>query len=213
VQRAIPALLLLVAALGFALPSAQARDVSVRRVERAWKEACPHLNPAKAKLWAGILQKQARERSFCPYTGIAIVWNETGRTCNETLTFKHHSGFYVGLGQINAYHRKACRDGGLQSPGCRARIAELQNGAYNLRRMAASITANRKMCRKRTGHSALFARWLSSYQGFNNYARGGRSGVWCNMRKDRRGRWRDVKVPKLTRKVMRYRRHLLRKFK
>ena len=210
-MRWYPLLLVaLTCALGTALPTAdvQARVVPVSKVARAFKIACPHINKAKAKVWGGILQKQAKQRSFCPYTGVAIIWNETGKTCNERLTFKHHSGFYVGLGQINAFHRKECREGGLESPGCKMRISELQNGAYNLRRMSMGITANRKMCRKRTGHPALFARWLSSYQGFNISR--GRKGVWCNMRRDKRGRWRDVKVPHLTRKVMRYRRQLLR---
>jgi hypothetical protein len=208
-------LLLLVAlmcALGVALPSgipsAEARVVPAKKVERAFKMACPHLSTAKAKLWGGILKKQAKQRKFCPYTGVAIVWSETGRTCNETLIYDHSSGYYVGLGQINAYHRKECKEGGLDSPGCKMRIAELQNGAYNLVRMSMGITANRKFCRKKTGHPALFARWLSSYQGFNISK--GRKGVWCNMRQDKRGRWRDVKTPHLTRKVMRYRRRLLR---
>lgn len=214
-------LLLLVAltcALGTSLPSApaQARVVPTAKVARAFKIACPQLSTAKAKAWGAILQKQAKQRKFCPYTGVAIVWNETGKSCNERLTFKHHSGYYVGLGQINAFHRKECREGGLESPGCKARIAELQVGSYNLVRMSMGITANRKMCRRKTGHPALFARWLSSYQGFNNYSRGGRSGVWCNMRcvrKNRRGkclRWRDVRVPKLTRKVMNFRHRLVR---
>jgi hypothetical protein len=199
--------------LGLLAPTAQGRTVPVRQVERAWREACPHLPRATARVWAEVLQREAKKRHFCPYTGIAIVWNETGASCNARLTYKNGSGFYVGLGQIDAYNSKACRDGGLDAPACQARIAALQDGVYNLQRMAAAITANRRMCRARTGQPALFARWLSSYQGFNNHRRSGRAGVWCNMRKDRHGRWRDVTVPRLTRRVMRYRRHLLRKFR
>ena len=62
--------------------------------------------------------------------------------------------------------------------------ARLQVGVYNLRVASALITANRRMCRAKTGKPALFARWLASYQGANRPGRG----VWCNMKRDARGR-------------------------
>lgn len=185
---------------------------STGRIERALRYACPGLSKGTARSYARIIQSEAQRRSFDPYTQIAIIWNETGGSCNAGLTFANDSGFYVGLGQIDANNSRSCRDGGLDSPACQQRIANLKDGAFNLRRTAHHITENRKFCRSKTGEPALFARWLSSYQGFNNHAKSGRSGVWCNMRQDRRGRWRDVKTPSLTRRVMNYRRRLVRLF-
>jgi hypothetical protein len=198
----------LMCALGATLPSAtvEARVVSLSRVERAWKMACPHLNTKKAQLWAGIVQKEARQRQFCPYTLVSIVKHETGSSCNERLVADRPGLEYsVGLGQINVIHHRDCRDGKLKSAGCQAYISMLMDGASNLKVAASIITRNRQFCREKTGHPALFARWLSSYQGYNR-----RQGVWCNMQRDKKGRWRDVATPSFTKKVMNYRHYLAR---
>ena len=112
----------------------------------------------------------------------------------------------VGLAQINvlASHR-SCR-AQLDSAGCQLVIASLLDGVHNLRTAAGMITKWRDYCRRRTGKPALFARWLSGFQGYDS-----RPGVSCNMKRDKRGRWRDLPVPKLTRKVMAYRRYLIRR--
>jgi len=204
-------LVALLCALGATLPSvvSQARVVSTTRIERAWKKTCPHLNTALARSWAKVLQKEAKKRSFCPYTVIAIVKHETGGTCNPRLVYNNLPREYsVGLGQVNVIHHRDCKAGGIQSPGCQAYIGMLMDGGSNLRVVSSLITANRKFCRKKTGRSALFARWLSSYQGLNNSR--GRKGVWCNMRQDKNGRWSDVKTPWSTKRVIDYRRYLVR---
>lgn len=197
-------LLAFVGVLAVALPTVEARTVSTRRIERAWKMACPSLSAGKARAWAKILHEEAKQRQFCPYTVIAIVQNETGGSCNERLVADRPGLEYsVGLGQINVIHHRDCRGGNLKSAGCQAYIGMLMDGASNLKVTAAMITQNRKFCRQATGHPALFARWLSSYQGYNR-----RKGVLCNMRRDSKGRWRDVAIPKFTRKVMSYRNYL-----
>ena len=200
----------LLCALGLAVPSAKALDRPVSKIERAWLKACPHLRKSTAKRWSPILKKEAKKRGFCPYTVVSMVKHETGSTCNERVTKEIGSAVYVGLGQINAMFSKPCGVKGRGSPECAGYIAKLQDGGYNLRRIAIEISSHRKYCRRKTGQSALFARWLTSYQGFNNHARSGRTGVWCNMRRDKRGNWRDVKTPKFTRRVMKYRRLLVR---
>jgi len=208
-RRHLLLLAALLGALAIAVPSVEARTVSTHRIERAFLMTCPHLNRAKVRIWSKVLREEAMKRSFCPYTGVAIVKFETGSSCNERLVYDRMPREYsVGLGQINVIHHRDCRNGGLESPGCQSYINMLKDGASNLRVMSSMITLNRRMCRSRTGHPALFARWLSSYGGYNNSR--GRKGVWCNMRKDRRGRWRDVKVPSHTRNVIQYRRQLLR---
>ena len=175
------------------------------------RHACPPLSAARARAWAPVIQREAGKRSFCPFTVVSIIRHETGTTCNPRLVNNNPPREYsVGLGQINVIHHRECRGGKLDSPGCRGYIASLMEGGANLRVTASMITRNREFCRRKTGRPALFARWLSSYQGYNNSR--GRKGVWCNQRQDRRGRWRDVTTPKFTRRVMSYRRLLVRLF-
>jgi len=183
---------------------------STWRIEKALQDACPGLSKGRMKLWAPVIRKEARERHFCPYTEVSIIRYES--RCNPGLVAnKLPLEYSVGLGQINVIWHRDCKDGKLKSPKCQAYIGMLKSGPANLKVTASMITANRKMCRDRTGHPALFARWLSSYGGYNNSR--GRKGVWCNMRKDRRGRWRDVKVPTHTQNVMNYRRYLVRRWR
>jgi len=179
-----------------------------RAVEVAISHSGPRLPRGTVRTYASILVGEGKARQFDPLTVIAMVHYES--RWHPGLVNANGSGYYVGLGQIDAYNGAQCKRDGLDSPGCQARIASLKDGSYNLRRVAANITANRKFCRAKTGHPALFARWLSSYQGYNNHARSGRSGAWCNMRRNSRGVWYDLPVPKLTRRVIQYRRHLIR---
>lgn len=210
-KRSFAAALALLALLVFGAPQVEALVRPTSTIARAIELSAPRLSKPTRLAYAQILHAEGKARHFDPLTVVAMVHFESH--WNPALTNDHHSGFYVGLGQINAYHRKECREGGLKSTGCQARIAELKSGPYNLRRVAAGVTANRRFCRRKTGQPALFARWLSSYQGLNDYRRGGRADVWCNMRRDRRGRWRDVKVHRLTRQVMRYRLTLIRRLR
>ena len=195
----------LASALVIAVPSVEAKRAPADGVERAWLVACPKLNPKKAKLWSQLIRKEAKARGFCPYTVISIVKNETGGSCNERIVNNRPPIEYsVGLGQVNVIHHRDCRGGNLESSGCQAYISMLMDGASNLRVVSSLITQNREFCKRKTGKPALFARWLSSYQGYN-----GKKGVWCNMRRDKSGQWRDVKVPRFTKRVIQYRRFLM----
>jgi len=190
--------------------SAEPLTRSTWRIEKALQDACPGLSKGRMKLWAPVIRKMAIKHGFCPYTEVSIIRYES--RCNERLIHDNLPNEYsVGLGQINVIWHRDCKNGKLKSPRCKVYIGMLMDGASNLRVTASMITANRKMCRDRTGQPALFARWLSSYGGYNNSR--GRKGVWCNMRKDRKGLWRDVKVPTHTRNVMNYRRYLVRRWR
>lgn len=203
--------------LGLALPVA-ALERPLYRVEAAIRIAAPKLPPALVKVYAKPIRRDAIKYRYCPLTQISLVKFESGfraglvahtRRRGVSLPCTKSTPCYVGLGQISAFHRPECKAGGWESPGCQKRVSELKDGVYNLGRTALGIHLNRQVCRRITGQPALFARWLSSYGGFNNSA--GRRGVWCNMKKDRRGRWRDVPAPAATRRVMAYRRELIRR--
>ena len=75
-----------------------------------------------------------------------------------------------GLGQIRARWVGACRGDADPvhdpSPGCRAAKMGLLEGDANLRRMAVIISANRELCRDKTGKADL-PRWLAGYEGLN----------------------------------------------
>ena len=167
----------------------------------------PGLPPTVVRNYATVIQQQAAERSFDPYTLAAIVDNETGRTWNARVMDKSAQQC-IGLAQICLSNYPTCRDSNFKSAWCLEQKARLQDGVYNLRTAAALITANRRMCRRRTGKPALFARWLASYQGANRPSRG----ILCNQKRDARGLWRDRRAPRVTRKVMARRRELVRRF-
>lgn len=202
-QRAIlflAAALFMLSATGTA--SGLTRPLS--QVVRAVREANPSLHPTTARGWAKVIRDEARKHQFDPYTLIAIVHGETNFN-PSAINNNPPREYSVGLSQINVLSFRACRpsDTMLQSPGCQAIISRLLVGDHNLRTAAGIITSARDYCRRRTGQPALFARWLSVFQGYDS-----RPGVVCNMRRDSRGHWRDLPVPVLTRRVMAYRRHL-----
>jgi len=199
------ALLALVCGLAAALPTAaMVRPGSY--VRRAIHYSAPGLSYKTTQLYASLLVEEGRARGFDPLTVISIVHFESG--WNPGLVNNNPPREYsVGLGQVNVIHSKSCRDGALQSPACSAYVARLKDGTYNLRIVSALITVNRKVCRDKTKQPALFARWLSSYQGYNRPGRG----VWCNMKRNSEGVWHDLKTPEKAARVMRYRRQLIRK--
>ena len=203
------ALLLLAAALCALSATTPASGLtrSLSQVVRAVHEANPRLHPATARGWAKVIRDEARKRQFDPYTLIAIVHSETNFNPGA-INNNPPREYSVGLSQINVLSYRACRPAStnLQSEKCRAIIDRLLVGDHNLRTAASLITSARGYCRRRTGKPALFARWLSVFQGYDS-----RPGVVCNMRRDSRGRWRDLPTPTLTRRVIAYRRHLQRK--
>lgn len=160
-----------------------------------------------ARSYARTIIREARNRRFDPYTLVSMAryeshWNP--RVVNETDP--HYS---VGLVQIGVIRVGTACSGRKLIPtaACQSRISQLMDGNYNLSRAAAIITTHRAYCRRSTGHPALFARWLSSYQGYD-----GRRGVTCNMKRNSRGRWYDLPTPSKTLRVMQYRRVLIRKY-
>lgn len=165
----------------------------------------PHLSKPTRLSYAKVLQAEGAERDIDPFTMIAMIDNETGRSWRAGLVGGIENKCH-GLGQICVqYVYPVCRGGGYDGAECLARRGELLDGVTNIRVMAGLITANRRVCREITGHTPLLSRWLPSYQGYNSRTKG----IWCGM-VERRGKWVDAPVPALTRKVMARRKWLIR---
>ena len=160
-----------------------------------------------ARSYARTIIREARQRHFDAFTLVSMARYESH--WNPQVINPDDPHYSVGLVQIGAIRSGTpCNNRDLiGSTACRSRIAQLMDGSYNLGRAAALITLHRAYCRRATGHSAKFARWLSSYQGYD-----GRAGVTCNMRRNSEGRWYDLPIPSKTLRVMRYRRRLIRKY-
>jgi hypothetical protein len=170
-------------------------------IQLAIQLSSPTLPSSTAKPYAEIIRAEAGKRKIDPYTFVAIATHES--SWRASLVGGSAREPMIGLGQIRAKNYPACR-AGLTTAGCKAQIAQLQSGAYNLRQMGSIITAWRKLCRRRTGKSALFARWLSGYQGTDLVRK-----TTCGQRKVK-GRWVDVTPARITTHVMRYRKCLIR---
>lgn len=134
----------------------------------------PSMPLPEARRYARVLQEEAAQHDFDPFTVVAIVHFES----------RWHPGVVspdgedFGLGQVRARWWGACRDDADPvhdpSPGCRAVKAQLLGGEHNLRRVARIITANRELCKAKTGKADL-PRWLAGYEGLNSPSRD----VWC----------------------------------
>ena len=157
----------------------------------------PKMSTTLVTQYAKVVQQEAVEHHFDPYTMVAMVHFESRWKSDVT------NGVHIGLGQISLMNAHYCRED-LESALCQARKVYLFDGSNNLRAAADSITANRRFCRKKTGR-AKFHHWLSSYGGFNKP----NEGVWCGQKKVR-GRWRDVPVPHLVQRVIDRQRMLAR---
>ena len=151
----------------------------------------PGMPQDDAKHFATVLQQEAKEHGFDPFTGVAIVHFESG-WYPEMVS---ENGEDYGLGQIRARYIGACRKDedplNDPSPECKAVKASLLTAETNIRTMAQLITNNRKLCTEKTG-SALFHQWLASYQG-RNFPKQNR---WCQPGDK-------------TWQVIKYRRHLI----
>jgi hypothetical protein len=134
----------------------------------------PAMLPVEATRYARVLQEEAQKHAFDPLTVVAIVHFET----------RWHPGLIspdgedYGLGQVRARFWGACRGDAdpvsHPSDACRATKAALLDGATNLRRIAAIITANRVLCKQKTGTADL-PQWLAGYEGLNAPSRD----RWC----------------------------------
>lgn len=109
-----------------------------------------------------------------------------------------------GLTQVCVQFQPPCKD--LESESCAAFKASLLDPHYNLEWAARSLSQTKRFCRRKTGRPATMEGILFQFQGFA----GGNK--WCAMQK-KKGRWRPMKLPKLTRKVLRYRAQLRREFR
>ena len=135
----------------------------------------PSMPRVEAARYATVLNQVALEHDFDPLTAVAIIHFET----HWYPSLISADGEDYGLGQVRGRYLSACRDDadpvGAPSPACQAAKANLLDGAFNIRRMATIITANREMCRERTG-TALAPQWLAGYQGYNSPS----SDRWCS---------------------------------
>lgn len=152
----------------------------------------PNIDADRAQVIAKALQHEADTHDFDPLTGVSIIFHESGFDPNAIS----RSGEDYGLAQIRARYIGACK--GTKDPlsnptaACRREKQRLLDPVYNIQVMADLITRNRAFCKSKVG-SALFARWLASYQG-RNYPKQNR---WCQPGE---GTW----------KVINYRKHLVR---
>ena len=156
----------------------------------------PDLPPEQAERFAVVLQAEAREHRFDPFTGVAIIHHESG----WFPSLISESGEDYGLGQIRARYVGACRRDadpvGSPSHACQQVKESLLDGEHNIRTMADLITSNREHCRSKTG-TAQFHQWLASYQG-RNYPKRNR---WCDPGEKtwqiiRYRKWLIAQVPK-----------------
>jgi hypothetical protein len=154
-----------------------------------------HLSLKLRKAYAKVLIEVAAKHSFDSFTGIALIWHESGWKPSAI----GDGGEAIGLGQI--HYRNLCA---TQPEQCEAKRVQLLNPAYNIRAMGHIIAYKRRWCRQQTGRAALFARWLHAY-GYKQ-----RKNLKCNMRRTKTG-WRDKKVPTEVRRIIQYRRKLIRK--
>jgi hypothetical protein len=150
-----------------------------------------------ARQYAVVVQDEARDHHFDPYTLVAMAHYESRWRAGA------NDGACYGLVGICLSNYPECRSGPL-SAGCEARRATLVDGRRNLQIAADLITANRKFCRRKTGR-AKFHHWLASYQGANKP----KQEIWCGQ-KMVRGRWMDVPRHPFTMRVMQRRRWLIR---
>lgn len=135
----------------------------------------PTMPKPEAARYATVLNQVALEHDFDPLTAVAIIHFET----HWRPTLISPDGEDYGLGQVRGRYLTACRGDedpvGAPSAACQAAKANLLDGAFNIRRMAMIITANRAMCRERTG-TAWAPQWLAGYQGYNSPS----NDRWCS---------------------------------
>ena len=148
----------------------------------------PSIPRQEAVHYAKVLQQEAKEHDFDPFTGVAIIHFES--YWHPGVVSK--DGEDYGLAQIRARYVRGCRGDedplGSPSAECQSAKARLLDGATNIRRMAALITANRELCKEKTGR-VWFHEWLASYQGRNRP----KEDKWC---KPGEGTWRVVNYRK-----------------
>ena len=162
----------------------------------------PSLPQSTRASYAKVVREVSEEHRIDPFTIVAIGWHES-RWRSSAVS---RDGEDYGIMQIRARYSSACQKD-QASEACQASKTRLLNPHYNIRRAASLITKWRQTCRKITGKPALFARWLHGYGGMGNL----KKGVICGQKKSRKGKWRDLRVRRLLKRVMNYRKMLIRK--
>jgi hypothetical protein len=178
---------------------------SIPVIVAALQFAAPNMSKPTATMYAKIIQEEAKNRRFDPFTMISLIRGESH--WNPNLV--NHIGC-VGLGQVcPQFSYPYCKKGKstYDRAKCDAKRTQLKSGPYNIRLIAASITANRKFCKKKVG-IANWRHWMASHGGYNKPSKG----IWCGRKKNKRGRWRNVAIPKTISRYMKYRRLLIKKF-
>lgn len=197
-------LLLAVVALALLTPDLEAHWIYNRPVsDVAWalSKSRPDVSLKTRKVWAKTIIEEGSERKFDSFTVVSMCHHETGW---HTGLVGGKGGRCVGACQHCMFKYRKCRDDD-SDPWCQKKKQKLLDPIYNIRETARDITQWRKYCRKKTGHGALFYRWLHGFQGFGRPSQG----LICGMKETRRG-WRDVPKPKLVRNVISYRRKLIK---
>lgn len=128
----------------------------------------------EAQRYARVVQREAAAHDYDPLTAVAIVHFESRWQPGAISP----DGEDYGLGQIRARWLSACRGDEdpvhAPSPACAAAKNTLLNAEVNLKRMSVIITANRELCKEKTGHGDL-PRWLAGYEGLSSPSRD----RWC----------------------------------
>lgn len=173
----------------------------VEVVVAALRLVCPGQSDATLEDWGAHVRQLGITNGHDPVTQVAILENES--RCNPRAFLKRGALEVVGLMGINLANFPACRD--TSATECEAMRAQLLEPRFNLTMGSQYIAINRAFCKDKTGRG-MFENWLASYQGFNVPS----ANRYCALQRIG-GRWVETGVPKLTRKVMRRRREILRK--
>lgn len=170
---------------------------SIAAIVCAILQSQPTMDKSIAEQYAKIVQTEARDHHFDPYTLVSMAHYESHWQSGAG------NGTCFGLVGVCVSNYKECQQD-RHGLACMEKQKQLLSGPYNLRVAADHITANRRFCRGKTGRAG-FRHWLASYQGINSPSKG----IWCGQRKVK-GVWIDVPVHRITGRVMSRRRHLMR---
>ena len=163
-------------------------------IQLALQLVAPHFQPRAQA--AVELRYLGEEFSIDPFTMIAVGERESGWDSRVVGKLGE-----VGIGQVMPSNFPSCRDdpNGDVCTGLRQYLHEWQ---FNLGMAMGLMSIQRDYCKAVVG-SSLAIYWLQEYQGY--------AGT-CGHRKDKRGRWRALPVPKGTLQVLARRRELARRF-
>jgi len=171
----------------------------------------PAMPKATAQRYAVVLQEEASEHGWDPFTYISLITFES--RWNAGAEGDCHGGKCeaIGLGQIWARFIGACRNE-PSSQACRNVRSSLKDGEHNIRVLAGQLARWRSWCKERTGRALL----RDSLAGYGGLSHPRVKGAACGKVK-RMGKWRRKKFSKTTERninrVIRHRLMLIRKLK